>query len=89
MDPAAERLVPARAHLANSYLYHRALTSPSQDQARSLPDTAAENILEYLGIVPSIQERRSTRNAMLKSQLLPKHRLGGSETMVCGTGLVV
>ena len=91
MDPAAERLVPARSHLAHSYLYRRALTGKcgllSKDSsADSLPSTVAQEIMEYLGLVPSTKERRRTRNELLHSQLLPKHTLGQSDQLVCTTG---
>jgi len=42
--------------------------------------------MEYLGIVPSLVERRRTRNEMLRSQLMPKQLLGASDSMVCSTG---
>lgn len=70
MDPAAERLVPASAHLAESYLFRRSLTGPSDSQA-SLPDVAANIIMEFLGIIPSLEERRHTRNLLLKFPNFP------------------
>jgi len=91
MDPAAERLVPARCHLAHSYLYKHALTGkcgmfPSDAHQDSLPAAVAELVMEFLGIVPSVAERRRTRNEMLRSQLIPKHSLGASKSLVCSTG---
>jgi hypothetical protein len=52
----------------------------------SFPAPVAELVMEYLGVVPSGEARRRTRNEMLRSQLLPKYFLGGSESMVCSTG---
>lgn len=91
MDPAAERLVPARSHLAESHLYSRALAGkccalPDDAHRDGLPQTAVTLIMEYLNIVPSLKQRRSTRNAMLRSQLIPKQSLGDSQSMVCTTG---
>jgi len=92
MDPAAERLVPARCHLAHSYLYKRALTgnpcAPSSHEGANhhLPEMAALLVMEYAGIVPSLHQRRLTRNEMLRAQLVPKHFLGSSLSMVYGTG---
>ena len=67
LDPAAEHLVPARSHLAHAYLYKRALTGKcgvfSSDAPKdSFPAAVAELVMEYLGIVPSVEERRRTRN---------------------------
>lgn len=91
MDPAAKCLVPARCHLAHAYLYKRALTGesrafPSDAPQDHFPEAAAQLVMEYLGIVPSVQERRLTRNEMLRSQLIPKHFFGASESKVCSTG---
>ena len=72
LDPAADRLVPAKSHLAHPYMFTRALTGscPLLDGATGcLPVDAASLVLEYLGIVPSEKQRRLTRNAMLKSQV--------------------
>jgi hypothetical protein len=92
LDPAAERLVPSRCHLAHSYLFKRALTGKcgplcGDDAPQdALPETVARLVMEYVGIVPSAEMRRFTRNELLRSQLIPKHFLGRSESMVCSTG---
>jgi hypothetical protein len=92
LDPAAERLVPSSWHLAHSYLYKRALTGTcaplceNDAPQHALPETVATLIMEYLGIVPSAEMRRFTRNELLRSQLTPKHFLGRSDSMVCSTG---
>ena len=91
MDPAAKRLVPSAAHLAKSYLFKRALTGkcmnfPPDASSESMPETAAELVMEFLGILPSLLQRRATRNELLRSQLIPKQTLGRSNEMVCSTG---
>ena len=94
MDPAAERLVPASAHLAHTYLYQRALGGRCEALScvndgctqDSLPLPAIQLVLEFLGLTESISQRRRIRNKLLRSQLLPKHYLGGSQLTVCGTG---
>ena len=91
MDPAAKRLVPSAAHLAKSYLFKRALTGkcmnfPPDASSESMPETVVELIIEFLGIIPSLLQRRATRNELLRSQLLPKQTLGRSNQMVCSTG---
>jgi len=92
LDPAADRLVPARSYLAQSYLYKRALTGkcnnlPQGSEQENLTDYVAQLIMEYVGVIPSLRERRRVRNEMLRSQLIPKRTiLGRSESMVCTTG---
>jgi len=88
MDPAADRLVPARAHLAHSYLYTRALTGkcPLLGRTAGLPQAVATLVLQYLGIVPSEKQRRLIRNEMLRCQLIPKSHLAGAKALLCSTG---
>eukprot|EP00529_Nitzschia_sp_RCC80_P017733 CAMPEP_0113443108 /NCGR_PEP_ID=MMETSP0014_2-20120614/1963_1 /TAXON_ID=2857 /ORGANISM="Nitzschia sp." /LENGTH=846 /DNA_ID=CAMNT_0000334043 /DNA_START=210 /DNA_END=2750 /DNA_ORIENTATION=+ /assembly_acc=CAM_ASM_000159 len=91
MDPAAKRLVPSAAHLARSYLYKRSLTGkcmnfPRDTSSESMPEAVAELVMEFLGIIPSLLQRRATRNELLRSQLIPKQTLGRSREMVCTTG---
>merc|ERR1712008_118186 len=88
LDPAADRLVPARCHLARPYLFKRVLSGQCGllPNSGTPPNVFAQLVMEYLGIIPSIEQRRCIRNDMLRSQLIPNHFLGASEGMVCSTG---
>eukprot|EP00978_Attheya_sp_CCMP212_P024002 scaffold74699_cov49-Attheya_sp.AAC.2 len=93
LDPSSDRLVPARSHLARSYWHQRSLTGRCDllkqgdgGDGGHLPENAATLILEYMGVVFSMEERQWMRNEMLRSQLVPKSHLGVSESLLCNTG---
>lgn len=87
MDPASEPLVPARCHLANPYLYQRALCGPRSNERNALLTRGvAHLILEFTGVVSSTAARKRLRNQLMRKQLQPRGQIGYDGGRVCCLG---
>ncbi|KAL3910716.1 MAG: hypothetical protein SGARI_001986, partial [Bacillariaceae sp.] len=87
LDPAADPLVPARCHLATPCVYRMTLGGNVRGFSHLHIATETINlILEYMGIVPTEKMLKKVRLSMMRSQLEPSGRLGGSRDPVYAMG---